>query len=122
MTDMVDSPRNLTLERAACEPDRAACRSQSLRAADGGAGPQSATCARRFLLPARPRALPSVFNETAAKGGDKLPAHFPLAAGNGCSSKSSSKFPASLAGDWICSPLAKDWSLGSERDFYESRR
>lgn len=117
VTDMADFPRNSILERAAREPDRTTSRSLNLQDAGGRAVRESAIYACRILPLARPAALACEYTETATKGGDKLPAHFPLAAGNGCPCEDLSDFPGSLAGGGLCALLARDRSLGSERDF-----
>jgi hypothetical protein len=66
-------------------------------------------------------------DEPAAKdfrlnGGDKLLGYSRLSAGYRCSFEDGSDFPGSVASDWLCTLLARDRSLGSERNSYESGR
>jgi hypothetical protein len=140
---MADFLRNSTPLPAAREPDPFACRGKSVSDAWGDAGPESGAYDRRLLPLALVAALPCAFNapgadmisylrqiagnETAAEdfrlnADGTLRAYSPLGAGYGCSFEDASDFPGSLAGACSCALLARDRSLGSERNCYESGR
>jgi hypothetical protein len=140
---MADFLRKLTLQAAIRERNPSACRYMSACDACSGLGVECGARSRRFLSIARFAAVPRVFNtpganmisylrqnggkEIAAQdfrlnAGGKLQAYSPSSAGYGCLLEDASEFPGSLAGDWLCALLARDRSLGSERNCYESGR